>query len=162
MKEWQGRRMTMRKEDSAKMMSRMIMGSVREREKWEAAQHVIKTVVKKFDRFNKGNVSKFLKLYKDEMNQRDVNETMRLKFFCRVMDMCQEASISSWLIGILSGSATREVWLRRDEGKMLIRIRPMGSINKDQSKCHICVSRVQASFCSTPKVGSNMDGGEKS
>ena len=70
-------------EDFVKMMSRTVVGLVKERERRETAQHAVERVVK--TGFNRDNVPNFLKVYNVEMNQREVNEAERLKCSCRVV-----------------------------------------------------------------------------
>ena len=63
----------------------MTIKFLREREKRDAPEQVVKSVVKKVDCFNRNGVPNFLKAYNVEMTMRDVYEATKLKYFCQVV-----------------------------------------------------------------------------
>ena len=50
----------------------------------EVAQRAVECVVERIGRFNGDDVPSYMQAYNKEMNARDVEEALRLEFFCRI------------------------------------------------------------------------------
>ena len=50
----------------------------------EVAQRAVEYVVERVSRFNGDDVPSYMQAYNEEMNARDVEEALRLEFFCRI------------------------------------------------------------------------------
>ena len=68
-----------------KAMSKMMMEFSGESKRRDATQQAVKSVVERVGYFDRGIVQIFLDTYNAKMDSRNVNEAMRLDYFCRVV-----------------------------------------------------------------------------
>mgnify|MGYP000406178465 FL=1 len=68
------------------MMERTLMDLGRAKLKRDAVQQVVQCVVDRVGRFNRDRVDRFyLEAYDAKMTARDVDEAIRLEYFCQVV-----------------------------------------------------------------------------
>ena len=74
----------------------------------EAAQRAAKCVVEKVSRFNRDDVPSYMQAYNEEMSARDVDEALRLEFFCRIAAPQIQAEVKELGEALISWEAFQE------------------------------------------------------
>ena len=82
----------------------------------EVAQRAIECVVERVGRFNGDDVPFYMQAYNEEMNARDVDEALRLEFFCRVAVPRVHAEVKELGEDLISWEAFEEaLWQKYGE-----------------------------------------------
>ena len=83
----------------------------------EAAQQAIERVVERVGRFNGDKVPFYLEAYNAEMEVRDVDEALRLEFFCRVVAVRMHGEVKELREAHVSWEAFEEALLQTYGGR---------------------------------------------
>ena len=75
----------------------------------EAAQRAVKCVVEKVGHFSGDDVPFYMQAYNEEMSARDVDEALRLEFFCRIAAPRIQAEVKELGEALISWEAFEEV-----------------------------------------------------
>ena len=82
----------------------------------EAAQRAVECVVERVGRFNGDDVPFYMQAYNEEMSARDVDEALRLEFFCRVAAPRVHAEVKELGEALISWEAFEEaLWQKYGE-----------------------------------------------
>ena len=104
-------------DDLAEMVAEVVLESARVVMRREAAQQAVERVVERVGRFNGDKVPSYLEAYNAEMEERGVDEALRLEFFCRVVAVRMHAEVKELREAHSSWEAFEEVLLKAYEGR---------------------------------------------